>query len=785
MSGSGIGDWETTDWTNYQSLLASANVWSPTDLSNDGADRPLWFPSHGVETVALPIEAGQMGRGSEGAASGTPQSPAQALDGGDWRADASERSASGEPSSPAGDSIRGEGPAGASAGAGSATNSGVTIAKGATVTIDGPSAQSVTFAGTTGTLRLDDPQAFTGVISGLSGADAIDFSSLAYGANVKATYSGDAAGGVLTVTDGTKTARVALSGDYLRSTWTLSSDGEGGTRVVDPTLPAGVTLQPIDGGTNYYAAHGFTYAANAGWDSPSFIPIGPWEDSLVTQSDATRWLDLGWNTAFTITGNTSASLARSNGIWLIQDSGQQVSGTGAETVGNLTADEPSTFAEGVSTPIGSTANSVQDGRFWWLNNTWNFIAYGALNGTPAPGTAAADLNTLVTTPNGTKRHIDASSVDLYWFAGSRSGALLGQGAVLDNLSSMTVDQAARGSNYGDVISDERAATGGSTPIYGFVEDGGPYTEDTSAADYITPPELNWAVWSELIHGARGVIYFNHSFAGPAQSDDNLSQPYYQTVQPGQTVSMYAQMKTTDALVEQMAPVLNSSTALNYVTVNTPGYENGVVNSLFSGIEVLAKDDNGQFYIFADTRNSETQTHIPATFTLADKNATSVTVVGENRTIAVTNGVFTDTFATGATVHIYQVNDGAPPPPPPAGTITSITENPSSGDLNAGKIVTLTLGFSSAVTVVGQPTLALNDGGTATYASGSGTSALDLHLHRGGRTKHTRPHGDTGQSADRRDDHLWRRGRQPVAVWPDPEQPADRHHGPGRAGHLKR
>ncbi len=210
-------------------------------------------------------------------------------------------------------------PAGAGAGAGSATNSGVTIAKGATVTIDGPSAQSVTFAGTTGTLRLDDPQAFTGVISGLSGADAIDFSSLAYGANVKATYSGDAAGGVLTVTDGTKTARVALSGDYLRSTWTLSSDGEGGTRVVDPTLPAGVTLQPIDGGTNYYAAHGFTYAANAGWDSPSFIPIGPWEDSLVTQSDATRWLDLGWNTAFTITSNTSASLARSNGIWLIQE----------------------------------------------------------------------------------------------------------------------------------------------------------------------------------------------------------------------------------------------------------------------------------------------------------------------------------------------------------------------------------------------------------------------------------------------------------------------------------
>src|SRR5664279_1876585 len=89
------------------------------------------------------------------------------------------------------DSLTGDGPTGASAGAGSATDSAVTIASGATVEIDGPSAQSVTFAGTTGTLRLEDPQAFTGVISGLTGADAIDFSSLAYSVNIQATSSGD------------------------------------------------------------------------------------------------------------------------------------------------------------------------------------------------------------------------------------------------------------------------------------------------------------------------------------------------------------------------------------------------------------------------------------------------------------------------------------------------------------------------------------------------------------------------------------------------------------------
>jgi hypothetical protein len=49
-----------------------------------------------------------------------------------------------------------------------------------------------------------------------------------------------------------------------------------------------------------------------------------------------------------------------------------------------------------------------------------------------------------------------------------------------------------------------------------------------------------------------------------------------------------------------------------------------------------------------------------------------------------------------------------------------------GDLNAGKVVTLTVNFSSAVTVNitgGSPTLALNDGGTAVYSGGSGSAAL--------------------------------------------------------------
>ncbi|MGY0575711.1 hypothetical protein ACTGJ9_035635 [Bradyrhizobium sp. RDM12] len=56
--------------------------------------------------------------------------------------------------------------------------------------------------------------------------------------------------------------------------------------------------------------------------------------------------------------------------------------------------------------------------------------------------------------------------------------------------------------------------------------------------------------------------------------------------------------------------------------------------------------------------------------------------------------------------------------------TGITSG--AGDLNAGKAVTLTVNFSTAVTVNtagGTPRLTLNDGGTASYTGGSGSTAL--------------------------------------------------------------
>jgi hypothetical protein len=56
-------------------------------------------------------------------------------------------------------------------------------------------------------------------------------------------------------------------------------------------------------------------------------------------------------------------------------------------------------------------------------------------------------------------------------------------------------------------------------------------------------------------------------------------------------------------------------------------------------------------------------------------------------------------------------------------VTQTVASPSTGIEYPGNTVTLTLNLSEVVTVNGTPTLSLNDGGTATYSSGSGTNAL--------------------------------------------------------------
>ncbi len=124
---------------------------------------------------------------------------------------------------------------------GAVTGSGIARINGATANFSGAFNQNVVF-GTSGTLELAHSTAYSGVVSGFSktSTTALDLDDIAYSAGTTtATFSGTAASGVLTVTDGTHTAMIKLSGDYTASSFTVSSDGHGGTTIVDPPKMGG------------------------------------------------------------------------------------------------------------------------------------------------------------------------------------------------------------------------------------------------------------------------------------------------------------------------------------------------------------------------------------------------------------------------------------------------------------------------------------------------------------------------------------------------------------------
>lgn len=116
---------------------------------------------------------------------------------------------------------------------GAVTGTGAAVVNGATLAFFSAFNENVTFAFAGGVLALANSQAYTATITGFSktGAASLDLRDIGFVSVNEAAFSGTSAGGVLTVTDGTHTARLNLVGSYRTSTWTASSDGSGGVIV--------------------------------------------------------------------------------------------------------------------------------------------------------------------------------------------------------------------------------------------------------------------------------------------------------------------------------------------------------------------------------------------------------------------------------------------------------------------------------------------------------------------------------------------------------------------------
>jgi hypothetical protein len=69
---------------------------------------------------------------------------------------------------------------------------------------------------------------------------------------------------------------------------------------------------------------------------------------------------------------------------------------------------------------------------------------------------------------------------------------------------------------------------------------------------------------------------------------------------------------------------------------------------------MAKYQGGKFYVFAANKENIART---ATFDLPCVGNATATVVDEGRSMSITNGRFSDTFADGNAVHIYRIDGG--------------------------------------------------------------------------------------------------------------------------------
>ena len=396
--------------------------------------------------------------------------------------------------------------------------------------------------------------------------------------------------------------------------------------VANPTATANVggrtrsrsapRLRRVDGGPGYYGRF-----SNALPSRPSYFPIGVWFESVISQRDINIDKDVGLNTYVVLTGNSNLALVRRSGMKAFLQHGEwaPVRGAGSQTSGWELRDEidmemsPNAgYAEleRIKRTLPADRrlryNNFGKGVLFWHNN---FEAGRYVNA------------------------VDLLSTDVYWFndpdacQASQGGRLLRLGRALTNA------ECYRASNYGAQTKRVRnlVSPAGSKPVWAFVEVGTPFSDRGSG---ITPSQIRAAVWHSIIAGARGIIYFNHSFGGRCQTQHALREPCYSSAR--------ATVKATNRQIKALAPVLNARFVTSRWT-HSPA------------VKAMVKWQGGHFYVFAGSAQNASST---GSFSIPCVGNATARVLGENRRVSVRRGSFTDSFADDNAVHIYRINGGS-------------------------------------------------------------------------------------------------------------------------------
>jgi hypothetical protein len=380
-----------------------------------------------------------------------------------------------------------------------------------------------------------------------------------------------------------------------------------------------VVLRTVDGGPNYYSKF-----SNSLPSDPSYFPIGVWFESVTSQVDIDLDKDAGLNLYVVLTGNSSLSLVQRNGMRAILQQSEwrtnQIAINDPAVAGWELFDEVDMQqgpGRGYSTLNNILAHLPNDRRMRY-NNYGKGVMFWETNEQAARFVSGFQ---------------DVVSADIYWFTDPNVSGSSEGGKLLNNGRALTATQTRRAANYGYTIDRSRALGMGQKPIWTVVEVGWPFTETAAQGGRdIQPDEIRAAVWHSIIAGARGIVYFNHSFGGPNPTQHCLREPAYAAIR--------AAVKSTNQLVTQLAPVLNAPFADGFVSAGL-------------SVRTMAKFHGNKYYVFAGSKENKAST---STLSLSGVDSGTATVIGENRTIPISDGRFSDSFADGNAIHIYRIDN---------------------------------------------------------------------------------------------------------------------------------
>lgn len=147
----------------------------------------------------------------------------------------------------------------------------------------------------------------------------------------------------------------------------------------------------------------------------------------------------------------------------------------------------------------------------------------------------------------------------------------------------------------------------------------------------TPDQVRAEAWMSLIHGSQGLIYFVHQFKPTFREAALLDDP-----------EMLAGVTKLNREILELAPVINGPALTGELAVKSASEDVPVA--------ATARRHNGATYVFAVCmRNGKTK----ASFTLKAVKGGKVTVLGESRNLAVSEGSFEDEFGPWG-VHLYKL-----------------------------------------------------------------------------------------------------------------------------------